>query len=172
MPEYTEQIVDRELRISLYDNEAFASAEYRKRVQVIRDGEPVGKPEWQPAPITQEALQALLGEAAVTHRDHVTQVEAQIRELRITHAAELQALRDQAMAAANSAAKAHEDFVAEANAAIAERNAALQQQAQTITQLNLRVAELDAVVAEQVKTIEQLNLRITELEAEPEEPEA
>ncbi len=87
-----ERVLDREVRVSLYDNESFASAEYRKLVQILRDGEPVGMPEWRPAPITQDALKALLGDAAVIHRDHVAQVEQQMRELRLAHRAEIEAL--------------------------------------------------------------------------------
>lgn len=147
MPEYTEQIIDRELRVSLYDDDSFASAEYRKRVQVLRDGEPAGKPEWQPAPITQEALQILLGEASVTQRDHVTRVEAQCLQMRADHAAELAALKQAHAEALASAEAARQQVIAEANATIQEQNTAAAALRSQNAQLAARVQELESLIA-------------------------
>lgn len=147
MPQYAEQIIDRELRISLYDNEAFASAEYRKRVQILRDGEPVGAPEWQNSTITQEALKGILGDAAVAHREHVSKVEAQIVQMRLDHASELVALRQQATEASMTAERKREDLIAEFSAALAERNATIQAQQEMLRQLSSRVAEFEQAAA-------------------------
>ncbi|WP_135210355.1 hypothetical protein [Vitreimonas flagellata] len=141
MPDYTEQVVDRELRVSLYIDGSFASAEARKRVQVLRDGETVGQPEWQNEPISQEALKTLLGDAAVEQRGHVERVEAQVLQMRADRAAELSALRETHSAALTAAETARQQVIAEANTIIEAKNVALEL-------ARARISELEAALAE------------------------
>ena len=115
MAELTEEIVDREIRISLYLDGTFASAERRNRVQVLRDGQAVGAPEWHSEKVEKpEELQAFLGETAVTHAANVKALSDAHIEKRNAWMAEKEQMQAQ-----------HAATVAELQALLAERDAKL-----------------------------------------------
>lgn len=83
MPTYGEIVKRPEVRVSLYEDGSFASAQMLVVTQATRDGEKFGGrvERWERIE-DQAALIALLGEAAVTQRAHVDAVEKKIQDER------------------------------------------------------------------------------------------